>query len=128
MSRARTALVFCVMCLGCALVAVGTNRYAVERDAVAQGALSGPDSASPAPDAAIAACVDNASPPALAKGFSEETRISPRSPYKRFVLPSPPTGRETQGRRCSDAHHASNWVPSYLPESEFCTVLSRFRL
>ena len=128
MFQRRTGLVLAAVCLVGGLAALGGDPHFVGRDGVAEGATSECDSASPVPDAAVAAFVNNASVPALEKGPSEGWRISPRPLCQRLVLPSLSSGSETHWRGLSQGQHAPNWIPSYLPESEFCTVLSRFRI
>ena len=128
MFRERTRSVSVVVCLGWAVVALQSFCVASETCVKVGVAAPSDDSSLPAQNSAFEAPTDNARAPALSSAGPEEHRITPRPLCKRLVLPTSSTGPEAPGGRFPRRPPVSNWVSSYLPKSDFCTVLSRFRI
>jgi len=76
----------------------------------------------------LAALVESAAAPALLDEDFQDWQVDPRPITRRLAPPVSSTGSRAHRTPCYHRVPPANWVPSYLPQSEFCTVLSRFRL
>jgi hypothetical protein len=128
MFRATYGLLAVALCLGWALAAFEADSSVTEACLKAGTAAAKGDASSPGQDADSAALTDAPPASALPNEGPRERRISPWPLPGRLLPPVSATAAQTCGRRFPGRRPASNWVSSYLPRTEFCAVLSRFRI
>ena len=121
MLRARTTWVVSAACL----VWVG----GFQADSSARGAEAAVDcnQCLPQPAATFVAVVNPMSDAALSDADVPQWRMGPARFGKRLAPLAASSDLRRPQAPFGDHLPALNWVSSYLPDLEFCTVLSRFR-
>lgn len=128
MFRVLTGVALLLVGFGWVFTAGETNSRYTEKTTTVARLASWCDTGLPVSDATIHAPVDSTPSVALTTELAEEYTMSLRSACKRSALtPASHRPRNYLGSS-SVSRHSPNWLPSFLPISEFCTVLSRFRI
>jgi hypothetical protein len=128
MSRARPILLPVWLCLVVAATALAVGRGSSAASPTAATNGEGGASSGTMLVAAPFDSTDCAVESSLPSEPSPESTAKSRPLCRRLILLEPPVFRRTFAVLSAQCVSASNWVASYLPASEFCTILGRFRI
>jgi hypothetical protein len=132
MSGGRAVLIGVAACLASSLVALQPDCFgfaARDWDCVsARAGSAGEDLPRPGQGGSFAGLVDSVPPFALATGTSQDWDVDLWLVCKRLRPARCSAGSEKPGSGFFCCWPVPNWVLTFLPKSEFCTLLSRFRI
>jgi hypothetical protein len=92
------------------------------------GSVASDAASVPTWNATLPASADCAVEPSASSESSPESSVKSRPLGKRLAFVVSPAHVQTLVDLSTHHVFTSNWVSSYLPESEFCTILGRFRI